>query len=114
MPRTHARARRRAVPVTRVLGDDSVMYSSPGRPLPALLPGGARSPIAQLAEQPAVNRQVFGSSPNGGAVPQVTDLVLAGIDLQPHFTPLFFATVGSLATTSTRPAGAALLTLDRL
>src|ERR671919_98885 len=28
-----------------------------------------RSPVAQLAEQPAVNRQVFGSSPNGGASP---------------------------------------------
>src|SRR4029077_12550829 len=29
--------------------------------------GGARSPVAQLAEQPAVNRQVTGSSPVGGA-----------------------------------------------
>src|SRR5689334_21107248 len=29
--------------------------------------GGARSSVAQLAEQPAVNRQVTGSSPVGGA-----------------------------------------------
>src|SRR6476620_9329726 len=29
--------------------------------------GGARSPVAQLAEQPAVNRQVTGSSPVGRA-----------------------------------------------
>ncbi len=46
----------------------AVLYSCARRavrsdPLRALL----RSPVAQLAEQPAVNRQVFGSSPNGGA-----------------------------------------------
>src|SRR3954452_10596164 len=34
--------------------------------------GGARSPVAQLAEQPAVNRQVTGSSPVGGAARERT------------------------------------------
>src|SRR5258706_13449781 len=47
---------------------------------PAAAANEVRSPVAQLAEQPAVNRQVFGSSPNGGAQPprhkpQVSGLV---------------------------------------
>src|SRR3954452_23157213 len=39
------------------------MYSVPG----ARKTGRRQSPVAQLAEQPAVNRQVIGSSPIGGA-----------------------------------------------
>ena len=38
-----------------------------------------RSPVAQLAEQPAVNRQVFGSSPNGGAIAAGQSAVLGTI-----------------------------------
>lgn len=34
---------------------------------PPLTPGSLYSPVAQLAERPAVNRQVIGSSPVGGA-----------------------------------------------
>jgi hypothetical protein len=48
--------------ITLALTGRCIMYSCPGA-----REARERSPIAQLAEQPAVNRQVFGSSPNGGA-----------------------------------------------
>ena len=54
--RARSRAGRRRAPREPALSD----------PLPCGRPFGGRSPVAQLAEHPAVNRRVVGSSPTRG------------------------------------------------
>lgn len=55
-----------------------------------------QSPIAQLAEQPTVNRQVSGSSPDGGAVTR------ANVSVRPWFCP--FRGSNDTETTRLHPA----------
>src|SRR6266540_6733073 len=45
----------------------SFVIQGASRSDPATMPAAERSPVAQLAEHPAVNRRVVGSSPTRGA-----------------------------------------------